>query len=84
MTDTNLKIPYLSIIIPVYNERNNLIPLDDKLDRELKKLNLSYEIIFIDDGSSDGSLHLIESMQKHNPFIRFIQFMRIIWFIRNI
>ena len=74
MTDTNLKIPYLSIIIPVYNERNNLIPLDDKLDRELKKLNLSYEIIFIDDGSSDGSLHLIESMQKHNPFIRFIQF----------
>ena len=74
MTDSNLKIPYLSIIIPVYNERNNLIPLEDKLDRELKKLNLSYEIIFIDDGSNDGSLHLIESMQKHNPLIRFIQF----------
>ena len=74
MTDTNLKIPYLSIIIPVYNERNNLIPLEDKLDRELKKLNLSYEIILIDDGSNDGSLHLIKCMQEHNPLIRFIQF----------
>ena len=74
MTNTNLKIPYLSIIIPVYNERNNLIPLEDKLDRELKKLNLSYEIILVDDGSNDGSLHLIESMQEHNPLIRFIQF----------
>ena len=74
MTNTNLKIPYLSIIIPVYNERNNLIPLEDKLDRELKKLNLSYEIILIDDGSNDGSLHLIKCMQEHNPLIRFIQF----------
>ena len=67
----NLK---LSIVIPLYNERDNLIPLEDKLEVELSKLGLSYEIILIDDGSVDGSAHLIESMQKHNPHIRLIQF----------
>jgi dolichol-phosphate mannosyltransferase len=74
MKNPNSNNPYLSIIIPVYNERSNLILLQDKLETELVRLKLSYEIIFIDDGSNDGSFHLIESMQKNNPYIRLIQF----------
>ena len=42
----------LSIIIPVYNERDNLVPLERKLEDELAKLHLDYEIIFVDDGLS--------------------------------
>jgi len=72
--DTDIKTPELSIVIPLYNERDNLIPLEEQLETELAKLNLSYEIILIDDGSVDGSAHLIESLQKHNPNIRLIQF----------
>ena len=54
----------LSIVIPVYNERDNLVPLEEKLEEELSKLMLSYEIIFVDDGSEDGSSHIIKSLKK--------------------
>jgi dolichol-phosphate mannosyltransferase len=74
MNNPDFQKPYLSIIVPVYNERNNLIPLEEKLETVLAQLSLSYEIILVDDGSSDGSCHLIESMQKNNPLIRLIQF----------
>ena len=57
----------LSIIIPVYNERDNLVPLEKKLEEELAKLHLDYEIIFVDDGSVDGSPHIIKSLRKYNP-----------------
>ena len=52
MNNSELQNPELSIVIPLYNERDNLIPLEDKLETELSKLNLSYEIILIDDGLS--------------------------------
>ena len=64
----------LSIVIPVYNERDNLVPLEEKLEKVLSKLQLSYEIIFIDDGSVDGSAHLIRSIKKINPRIKLIRF----------
>ena len=50
MNNPDLQNLELSIVIPLYNERDNLIPLEDKLETELSKLNLSYEIILIDDG----------------------------------
>ena len=64
----------LSIVIPVYNERNNLVPLEEKLETELAKLNLNYEIILIDDGSVDGSHHIIDSLKKSNPRLKLIRF----------
>ena len=64
----------LSIVIPVYNERDNLVPLEEKLETELAKLNLSYEIILIDDGSVDGSHHIIDSLKKSNPRLKLIRF----------
>jgi len=64
----------LSIVIPVYNERDNLVPLEEKLEEELSKLQLSYEIILIDDGSIDGSPHIIKSIQKQNPRLKLIRF----------
>ena len=48
--------PEISIFLPVCNEEPNLLPLHEKLDQALRKLGRSAEIIYVDDGSSDGSL----------------------------
>jgi dolichol-phosphate mannosyltransferase len=60
----------LSIVIPIYNERENLVPLEEKLNESLASLDLDYEIILVDDGSRDGSAELIVKLQKHNPHLR--------------
>ncbi len=64
----------ISIVIPVYNERDNLVPLEEKLEAELSKLELTYEIILVDDGSVDGSPHIINSIKKNNPRLKLIRF----------
>jgi len=63
----------LSVVIPIYNERENLVPLEEKLNETLPKLNLDYEIVLVDDGSQDGSGQLISKLQKHNPHLRLIR-----------
>jgi glycosyltransferase involved in cell wall biosynthesis len=64
----------LSVVIPIYNERENLVPLEKELQDHLGNLNIDYEILFIDDGSQDGSAQLIKELQSRNPRIRLIQF----------
>ena len=64
----------ISIVIPVYNERDNLVPLEEKLETELSKLSMTYEIILVDDGSTDGSPHIINSIKKNNPRLKLIRF----------
>lgn len=64
----------LSIVIPVYNERENLVFLEEGLEQHLSPLNRPYEILFVDDGSEDGSAGLVRSLKKHNPRIRLIRF----------
>ncbi|QPJ65843.1 MAG: glycosyltransferase family 2 protein [Candidatus Nitrohelix vancouverensis] len=64
----------LSVVIPLYNERENLVPLEEKLFSALSPLDLDYEIILIDDGSRDGSAYLVRQLQKSNPKIRLIRF----------
>lgn len=64
----------LSIVIPLYNERENLVPLEEELEKHLSPLNRDYEIILVDDGSQDGSAHLIRELKKTNPHIRLIRF----------
>ncbi len=49
----------LSILIPVFNEEENISPLYDRLMTALKKTGRPYEVIFIDDGSSDGTLEIL-------------------------
>jgi len=75
MNPPQIKNPLdLSIVIPIYNERENLVPLEEKLNETLTKLNLDYEIILVDDGSQDGSCELIRKLQKHNRHLRLIRF----------
>jgi len=54
----------LSIIIPVYNEEGNVLLLYESLKEELDKLGKSYEIIFVNDGSTDNTLKILNKMKN--------------------
>jgi len=66
----------LSIVIPIYNEELNINLLYNRLLVVVNKMNISYEFIFINDGSKDKSLQLIEAIAITNPCIKFIDFSR--------
>ena len=65
----------LSVVIPVYNEVENLPLLHEELVLSLNDLSLSYEIVYIDDGSEDDSFavleHIYQNYQEHVHVIRF-------------
>ena len=73
---TKSKTLDISIVIPVYNERENLSLLDEKITKSIKPLNKEYEVILVDDGSVDGSVELIRKLKNKNPCLRLIQFGR--------
>ena len=56
----------LSLVIPVYNEQENLEQLYKEITVSCKKLDKSYEVIFIDDGSTDDSLNVLVRIQKRD------------------
>ncbi len=64
----------LSIVIPLYNEEESLSELAGWIERVVKKEGLSYEIIFVDDGSIDGSWQEIEILSQRDPHIKGIKF----------
>jgi glycosyltransferase involved in cell wall biosynthesis len=66
----------LSILIPVYNEEENISPLFDRLITALQKTGRAYEVICIDDGSSDDSLEILLDISKKNPNMKVISFSR--------
>jgi glycosyltransferase involved in cell wall biosynthesis len=56
----------LSIVIPLFNEEENIKELHEKLKKTLDSLNKEYEILFIDDGSTDKTLSILEEIQAHD------------------
>jgi glycosyltransferase involved in cell wall biosynthesis len=66
----------ISIIIPLFNEAESLTELAEWIDRVITTNRLSYEVIMVDDGSSDGSWDIIENLVKNNPSFRGIKFRR--------
>lgn len=66
----------ISIIIPLLNERHSLEELHHGVVQEMEKLGLTYEVIFIDDGSSDDSFDIIRNLWEKNPAIKGIRFRR--------
>ena len=53
----------VSVVVPLFNERDNLAPLHRELGEVLRGLNRSYEIVFVDDGSSDGSVEVLRQIK---------------------
>jgi glycosyltransferase involved in cell wall biosynthesis len=66
----------ISVIIPLKNEEESLIELHDWIVAIMNANNYSYEIIFIDDGSTDNSWHVIEQLGQKNNFVKAIKFRR--------
>jgi len=64
----------ISIIIPFFNEEDNLKKLYRELTEELGKLKQEHEIIFINDGSTDKSLSMAEELKKNNDNLKIINF----------
>ena len=66
----------ISIVVPVFNEEENILELVDTLKKVLEPLLPDYEIIFVDDASIDHSLRIIKVLALENPKIKFISFSR--------
>lgn len=62
----------LSIVVPLYNEFENVEELYYRIKAELQKLSLTYEVIFVDDGSTDGTTEKIMEMKESEPQLKLI------------
>jgi polyisoprenyl-phosphate glycosyltransferase len=68
--------PALSVIIPIYNEEDNIPMLYDRLKKVLDSQNVSYELLFVNDGSRDQSMKLIRELNNKDTSVKFISFSR--------
>jgi undecaprenyl-phosphate 4-deoxy-4-formamido-L-arabinose transferase len=69
--------PEISVVIPVFNEEDNLLELGERLIRTLTAMGRPFEIIFVDDGSTDGSWELLSDLNDRYPQqVRALQFHR--------
>jgi len=63
----------LSVVIPVYNEEENLPPLWAELSQVLERLGLAFEVVFVDDGSRDRSAEIIRSFREADARVRLVR-----------
>lgn len=66
----------ISVVIPLYNEAESLPELEAWIERVMKEHNFTYEIIFVNDGSTDNSWEVIQELQQKNSCIKAIKFRR--------
>ncbi len=66
----------VSVVIPLYNEKESLPELVEWITDEMDKNSLSFEIILVDDGSSDGSWSVVENIASRNKSVRALRFRR--------
>src|SRR5712691_12370757 len=68
--------PRLSVIVLVYNEVESITPLHEELIAVLDAIDLSYEVLYIDDGSRDGSTERLGQFASRDPHVRVVSFRR--------
>src|SRR5260370_27018239 len=68
--------PELSIVVPLYNEEANIEELYARLTQVLRELGKEYELIFVDDGSRDGTFKLLAQMQTKDNKVHVIRLRR--------
>lgn len=73
MATTN---PDISVVVPLYNEQESLPELLAWIRRVMEAGGYSFEVIFIDDGSSDNSWNIVRSLRRNDPNVRGIRFRR--------
>ncbi len=66
----------ISVIIPIYNEEQNILPMYDRMEAVFDKLNIKREYIYVNDGSADESEHVIKQLAKQHADVKYINFSR--------
>ncbi len=66
--------PYLSIVVPVYNEEENVRPLYEKISTVCDSIGLTYEVIFVDDGSQDNTYEVLSELRDTEHNLSIIKF----------
>jgi dolichol-phosphate mannosyltransferase len=66
----------LSVVIPVYNEAANITVLNGRLEKVLSQMKVSYELLYVNDGSKDSSLLLLKQMSIKDHRVKYIHFSR--------
>jgi len=64
----------ISIVVPVFNEEESINPLANEIRKVLRTMEISFEVIFVDDGSTDKSLKVIKDICKQDRRFRYISF----------
>ncbi|MEQ8821592.1 MAG: glycosyltransferase [Sumerlaeia bacterium] len=68
--------PQISAVVPIYNEEQSLPQLHARLTKVFSKLGLSYELVFVNDGSADRTLEIIKELVARDPHLRAISLSR--------
>jgi glycosyltransferase involved in cell wall biosynthesis len=68
--------PEISVVIPLRDEEENVVPLHDELTGVLDQLDVSYEVILIDDGSTDATFARLATVQAQDTHVKVIRFTR--------
>jgi glycosyltransferase involved in cell wall biosynthesis len=68
--------PYLSIIVPFFNEEESIRPLYDAIVNAVAPLGVSFEMVFVDDGSTDATVAIATGLARADPRVRIVRFRR--------
>ena len=66
----------LSVIVPLYNEEDSVTPLYEAIVKSVDRLNIDYEILFVDDGSKDNTVAIATELAKNDERLKIIKFRR--------
>jgi len=73
-SEQKLEFKKVSIVVPLLNEEESLRPLFFEIKKAVKSISCDYEIIFVDDGSTDKSLKVIKELNKEDGKVKYISF----------
>ena len=71
MSESKIQI---SVIVPLYNEKKNVPILYHSIQKVLRDLSKTYEMVFIDDGSNDGTRTILKDLADKDPMLKVILF----------
>jgi glycosyltransferase involved in cell wall biosynthesis len=76
MKERAMKNPDISIVVPVFNEAENIRPLYDAVGAAMRQTNYTWEAVFIDDGSSDGTYKALEELHSDGGNVDIVRLRR--------
>ncbi len=76
MIEGSERVPFLSVVIPVKDEEDNVLPQVEEIRQALAVLNQPYEVIYVDDGSTDSTLGRLLEARSRFPELRILKFER--------